>query len=272
MRFTKAAERPRTRGQPWPRVVGALALTVLGACGVVVLVTPPRAKSAPSLQTRSNWVLAGALPASRDFPTDWGYGLYGSLRPSRVSDDTAASPWKQGIPRTRYAPGACTSVPKILDHSGAALAAGLSVDRYTRLQAHSAGLMDDDATGQRGELGPNARLNIWIVPDGPLRITNYVDWLSRCGTYQVTNYNQDGRVKSQLTVKTVVDVHAADGTEAAVTRTFSTTVGRYRSATYHVVYFAVRGVIVECTIFMEGADRDLVQQRTAQTLQRLRAL
>ncbi|OBF91775.1 hypothetical protein A5791_14755 [Mycobacterium sp. 852002-51163_SCH5372311] len=275
MRFAKAARAANANGQLWPRVVGAAALAVLGACGVIVLVIPSRASSPPSLDSRSNWVLASALPASSDFPADWGYSLRASLRPTRVSDDDAASDWRPGVPRARYGPPACTTIPKILRHTGAGLAAQQGVDRSTQLSAREAGLMDDDATGRHDESGPNASLVIWVVPDGPSRISNYVEWLGRCGSYQVTNYNQDGAVKNKRSITTVVGARSANGAEAAVTvtRTFTTPGSRKPPLTYHVSYTAVRGVIFECSIYdMAGPDRDLVQQRADQTLKRLRAL
>jgi hypothetical protein len=273
MGIAQTAGRAGTHGQPWPRVVGAMALAVLGACGVIVLVVPPRASSSTSLELRSNWVLAGVLPASHDFPADWGYSLYAPLRRTPISDEVAPSTWRQGVPRMRYGPAACINIPKILDHLGAGVGPGVGIDHYTTLQAAEPGLMDDDATGQRSESGPNASLHIWVVPDGLARISNYVDWLGRCGSYQVTNYSQDGAVKNKRIVTTVVEERAVNGAEAAVTvtRTFTTPGSRQPPLTYHVSYHALRGVILECSIYdMDGADRDLVQRRAAETLQRLR--
>jgi hypothetical protein len=255
-------------------VVGAVALAVLGACGVIVLTIPPRAHSSTSLASRSDWVLAGALPASRDFAIGWGYGISAPLRRKPMPDNVMSSTPEPGVPRAVYAPAACTNIPKILDHSGAALAANLAVDRYTELVPHKARLTNADATGELGEVGPNAGLGIWVVPDGPARIANYVDWLGHCGTYHVTNYDGDGHVTNERTVKTVVEARSANGADAAVTvtRTFTTMGSSDPPATYYVSYYAVRGVILECTIFMDGTDRDLVQRRAAETLQRLRAL
>ena len=126
--------------------------------------------------------------------------------------------------------------------------------------------MDDDATGQRSESGPNASLAISVDTDGPARIANYVDWLGHCGSYQVTNYNQDGSIKNKRIVNTVVEGRAVNGPGASVTvtRTFTTPGGRTAPMTYHVSYYAVRGVLLECSIYgMNGADTDLVQRRAA---------
>ncbi len=275
MRFATATQPAGARGQPWPRVVGAIALAVLGACGLIVLVVPPRGRPATSLVSRSNWVLAGALPASHDFPADWGYSLYAPLRRTPVSDNYLATDWRPGVPRMHYGTAACAAIPKILDHSGEGVGPRLSVDRSTQLWAQEPGLMDDDATGQRGESGPNASLAIWVDTDGPARIANYVDWLGHCGSYQVTNYNQDGSIKNKRIVNTAVEGRAVNGPGASVTvtRTFTTPDGRTAPMTYHVSYYAVRGVILECSIYdVTGADSELVQRGAAQTLQRLRAL
>jgi hypothetical protein len=274
MRFAKAAERSGTRGRPWPRVVGAVALAVLGACGVVVLVAPARSKAPPSLASHSNWALARALPAGRDFPADWGYGVSGPLRRSPIPDTVVSSTPPPGVPRAVYAPAACTKIPTMLDHAGASMGPIMSVDRYTELQVNPTAFMDSEATGEIDEVGPRAGITIWVAPDGPARIANYVDWLGHCDSYHVTNYDGNGRLKNERTVKTVVEARSAAGANAAltVTRSFTVIGNPARSATYHVGYYALRGVILECHIFMDGPDRDLVQKRAAQTLQRLGAL
>lgn len=56
---------------------------------------------------------------------------------------------------------------------------------------------------ERREHGPNSRFAIWVAPDGPARIANYLDWLGPCGAYRVTNYDRDGEVKDERTVTTV---------------------------------------------------------------------
>lgn len=260
---------------PRDRSVGAVALAVLGACGVLVLVIPPRASWLPSLEARSNWVLAGALPASNDFPADWGYSVSGPLQRTGVWDTVSSSTPQPGVPRAVYAPAACRNIPKMLDHSGASFGPSVAVDRYTELRVNSAAFLDSDATGEPDDFGPRARLAVWVVPGGPARITDYVDWLGHCGSYHVTNYAGDGKFKSERNVQTVVEGRSASGDEAAVTvtRTFTPVGNRKPPATYHVTYHAVRGVILECSIYqMDDPDRSLVQRRAAETLQRLRAL
>lgn len=272
LRLLARRERGGCRGQPWPRVVGALALAVLGACGVVVLAVPSHVTS---LESRSNWVLAGALPASNDFPADWGYHISGPLRRTGVSHANATSTPQPGVPRAVYAPTACTNIPKILNHSDSDFGPEVSVDRYTRLQVAAAAFMDSDATGELDEQGPRAQLAIWVGASGPALIANYVDWLRRCDSYHVTNYDGSGTLKSERNVHTVVENRSADGADAAVSviRTFAPVSGRKPSSTYYVTYYAVRGVIVECTAYqMDGPGRNLVHRRAVETLQRLRAL
>lgn len=101
-----------------------------------------------------------------------------------------------------------------------------------------------------------------------------MDWLNRCGSYQVTNHFLDGTVKNERTVTTEVEALSAGGADAAVavTRTFTTADGRDPSSTYHVAYYAVRGVLLECTSYLQGADLDLVRQLATRTVQKLRAL
>lgn len=53
---------------------------------------------------------------------------------------------------------------------------------------------------------------------------------------------------------------------------FTTADGRDPSSTYHVAYYAVRGVLLECTSYLQGADLDLVRQLATRTVQKLRAL
>lgn len=263
-----------TAGQPWPRVVGAIALVVLGACGVTVLATEPGSKAvSASLTAQADWSLATALPASADFPPDWGYSLSGRLQRAAATTD-ALPPPPNPSPTAVYTPDTCGSIPKVLDHSGAALAAYVQVDRYAQLFVQDAPPPDAAATGEGREHGPNSRFAIWVVADGPARVANYLDWLGRCGSYRVTNYFLDGRVKNQRNVTTAVEARSADGADAAVTvtRTFTTIGSRDPASTYHVAYYAVRGVLLECTMYMEGADLDQVKRLAAQTVNKLRAL
>jgi hypothetical protein len=255
--------------------VGAAALTVLAACGVIVLAVPSRAHSLTSLESRSNWVLADALPASNDFPADWGYHISGPLQRTGAFHANASSTPQPGVPRAVYSPTACTGIPKILNHSDSNVGPEMSVDRYTRLSVATAALMDSDATGELDEQGPRAQFAIWIRPGGPALIADYVDWLHRCDSYDVTNYDGTGTLKSERNVHTVVEGRSADGADAAVTvtRTFAPVSGRKPATTYSVTYYALRDVILECTTYqMDGPGGSLVHRRAVETLQRLRAL
>jgi hypothetical protein len=270
-----AAEPGARRSQAWPRVVGAVALAALGTCGVTVLLTAPRqTHTSASLASQSDWVLAGALPASGDFPPDWGYSLTGRLQRAAASTTVTSSPQSNPAPAAIYAPEACGSIPKVLDHSGGALAAYVQVDRAAQLFVQDAPPADAPATGEAREHGPNARFAIWVVPDGPARIANYLNWLGQCGSYHVTNHFPDGHVKNRRDVSTVVQARSAAGADAAVTvtRSFTTINSRDPATTYHVAYYAVRGVLLECTIYMEGSELDQVQQIASRTVQKLGAL
>jgi hypothetical protein len=263
-------------------VVGAVALAVLGACGATLLVIGPRSErakvsgaSSTSLLSRSDWGLATALPTSADFPADWGYSLAGRLRRSAPSGTATSSVApKPGPAAAVYTPSECGNVPKILNQSGAALAAYVQVDRSTQIYVQDAVPADAAATGERREHGPNSRFAIWVAPDSQARIASYLDWLRRCGSYRVVNYDHVSELKDERTVTTVVDARSADGADAAVavTRTFTTSGSHDPPSTYHVIYYAVRGVLLECSIYMEADDADVVKQVAVHTLQRLRAL
>lgn len=261
----------------WPQVLGAAALVVLAACGVAVVAAPPHShetgNASTSLVSRSNWVLATTLPGSGDVPAEWGYSVIGRLqRSSPPNADAASAPPSLGAGAS-YAPPGCASIPKILDHSGATLAAYVHLDQYVQVFGQDVPA-NAAATGQYVEHGPNARFAIWVVPDGPGRIANYSDWLGQCGSYHVTNYFHDGQLKDERDVTTEVDTRSAAGADAAVTvtRTFTTAGNRDLSSVYHVAYYAVRGVLLECTMYMEDADLALVRRLATHTLEELRAL
>jgi hypothetical protein len=271
--------------QRWPRALTIAALTVLGACGVTLQMIPPRSHagaSSASLASQSDWALAGALPASSDFPADWGYSVAGLMRRGPAATAPSARPAANGTPqqdaRTAYAPAACGTLPKVLDESGGgALAAYLQVDRYSQLWAQDPEPPNADATGERHEHGPNARFWIWVVPDAPAQIADYQDWVSRCGSYRISNYDYSSQSSIERTVTTAVEATGtseAKGADAAVTvtRSFHLTDSPNPPATYHVSYYAVRGVLMECAIYMEDADAEIVKHTAAQTLQRLRSL
>jgi hypothetical protein len=266
------------RSQPRPRALGAIALVLLGICGAVLLLTGPSStRSSASLASQTNWTLATTLPKSSDFPQDWGYSLTGRLQrltPNIPSPNGASSPPSPNPAAAIYEPAVCGNTPRILDHSGSALAALAHVDRYAQLFVQDAPPADAAATGESHEHGPNARFAIWVVPDGPAQVANYLTWLNQCGSYRVTNHFLDGEAKNRRDVTTSVETRSADGADAAVTvtRTFVPIASRDPSSTYYVAYYAVRGVLLESTIYLEGAELDQVKQIAARTLQRMRAL
>jgi hypothetical protein len=262
----------------WCRAVSAVALTVIGACGAAVLVNPPRSGTGPpsaSLASRSSWVLATALPTSADFPADWGYSRTAQLRRETAPDGPLAKPASaRPSPAADYLPAACGAIPKILDQSsGAAPAAYVQIDRDTHTSAQVAP-PNAPATGEGPEHGPDAHFAIWVVPDPAARIADYRYWLGRCASYRVINYDSDDEAVNERAVTTVVRAPAAGGAEAgvAVTRSFTTVSSHEPPSTYHVEYYALRGVLLECSIHMEGADADIVTAVAARTLRNLQAM
>nr|WP_306439432.1 hypothetical protein [Mycobacterium simiae] len=134
--------------------------------------TAPRAHStSASLASRTNWNLAAALPASADFPVDWGYSLTGRLQRNATSPVAGAAAPRPQRPEALYAPSPCSGVPKVLNHFGDNLAAYVQVDRYAQLVVPDAPPADAAATGEGREHGPNARFAItdfpasWTVSD-----------------------------------------------------------------------------------------------------------
>lgn len=270
------AESVATRNKPWTLMAGLVSLVILGSCAAALLMTAPgSSRSTRSLAAHDNWALATALPVSSDFPQDWGYSLTARLqRATPTAGATPSAPPGPNPAAADYAPDPCKTLPRILDHSADTLAAFVHVDRYAQLFVQDAPPADAASTGESHEHGPNARFSIWVVPDGPAQITNYLSWLGRCGSYRVTNHFLDGQVKNRRDVSTTVDSRSADGADAAVvvTRKFTPVTGRDPASTYRVEYYAVRGVLLECTIYLEGAELEQVKQVAVHTLQRLRAL
>jgi hypothetical protein len=240
----------------WPRAVGAVALAVLGACGATLLVVPSRSSS---LTSRSNWDLATVLPSYRDFPASWNYELEGTVR--RAAPANNAAPRHPAV----YAPAECGNVPTILGlYETSRFAAMVRVDPSTDDIASATVLSSD-------EPNLNARFIIWPVPDGPALIANYLDWIGRCGSYSMSSAGPDNQTTDVRTVSTTVDNHSADA--VAVTRYSDETVGSQNpSSTYHVVYYAVRGVLLECATNLNGHDVDLVKRLAAHSLKKLHAL
>ena len=254
----------------WPRVVAAVALVLLASCGVTLLVIKPRLKMPASLSAQSNWVLAGALPTSGEVPAGWGYGLAGELQRSTP----ASSDLPQPLATLSYEPPACGHLPRMLDHREGGQGPHVNVDRYTTIEALEPALADVNATGDVHEIGPNATLTIWAVGDGPAQIAEYTDWLTRCNSYHITDHDKSGKTKAERTVTTVRDEPWPGGTDVAVsvTRSFGTARNTKPPLTYHVAYFALRGVILECSIFMKGPDVDVVKGLAAATIAKLRTL
>jgi hypothetical protein len=217
------------------------------------------------LRTLPNWELAQLLPNVHDFPPDWNYSLQGSVH---RTDPEHAPAWPSSSAAARaYTPHECAQLPKIAELFGRpGYAALVHVDRQTDEIARSV-LMSED------EPDPNARFVIWPVTDGSAMITNYVDWLGRCGTYHVTSTAAGSSTEDVRTVATTIDARSADGADAALKVTKSTTVsapGPSHTMVYHLTYYWVRGVLLECATNLDGSDVDVVNHVGAQTLQKLR--
>ncbi|HEU0191080.1 MAG TPA: hypothetical protein VFR17_07410 [Mycobacterium sp.] len=262
---------PRAR-KTWPRAVGAVALVVIAACGALVLTTPAKRGS---LVSRSNWSLSTALPPRSDFPADWDYSVSGlvgwAFPPSRSPQGAAATAGHAA----RYTPEACGDVPTILTGPGRYVAhvrADHDPDPWWIAKAVPP---DAAATGETDEHGPTASFVIWAVDDGPALITDYLRWLRRCRSYQVAAEDPFTHETHERAVSTVIDKTSDGHADAAVavTRWFVTTGdGHAPSSTYRVSYYAVRGLLLECSTNVDGSGAEMVGKLAGQTVQRIGAL
>jgi hypothetical protein len=258
--MTDPAPRPPRRFRLGPRAVSAIALTVLGACAatIVALPAPPE-----SLRALSNWQLAELLPAADDFPPDWNYGLAGVVHRSAPDHTPGAAP----APARNYVPPSCSPDPAIAELDSGIGDARVYVDRNTDeiARAHLLGEENPD---------PHAEIVIWAVPDGPARIAKYVDWLHKCGRYNINSLDPLHHTPRTNAVTATVNSHPVDGDDVslAFTRSSTPTAPKAGSAIVtHVTYYWVRGVLLECSTNLSGAGGDVVNHVVAQTLQKLRA-
>ena len=250
---------------------------MLSVCGGLVLSNPPYPEG--SLLSRSNWFVATALPSRADFPPNFDYSLSGTLGrakpPASSAEDHA-----EAIPRpAEYTPDGCGDIPQLLASPGTHVA---SVRVYRDPEPWwiaRAEPPDAAATGEIDVPGPTARFEILAVGDGRDLITKYLRWLRRCRTYDVATADPLTDPLSaqthERTVTTTLNRRPVGPADAAlaVTRSFTPVDDPHRSpATYYVSYYAVRGLLLECTTNMTDSDVGLMKKVAAQTLRRLHAL
>ncbi|MBS9532508.1 hypothetical protein KIH27_02775 [Mycobacterium sp. M1] len=261
----KSTVRPAQRAAP--RILGAVALTVLGACGVLVLTTAPRSNS---LVGRSNWQLAATLPVQADFPAEWNYAIRGSVGWATPPDSTTAEPDGPLIPTAAYTPADCGSLPAALAVA-ADSPANVHVDT-TPVGIASAKLYwrDSVAAGEPDTDEPDTDFVI-TAPGEPSSIGEYRDWLRRCDAYRVTVFDPQTRTRVERFATTTVE--APDpGAALTVTRTFVDVNGGAEPVSHRVSYYPVRGLLLTCSTSMRGADADLVRELGARTARKLAAL
>lgn len=256
--MTGTASRTPRRAAWGPRAVSAVALVVLGVCAATIVALPVHSDGLRSL---SNWQLAGLLPAASDFAADWNYGLSGVVHRTAPAAGSAPAP-------PEYVPATCRPDPEIAElDRGAGGAARVYVDRDRDeiARAHYLGEEFDD---------PHAEIVIWAVPDGVARIAKYVDWLHMCGRYTMKSLDPLHHTPRASAVSTTIDRQPGGGGESslAFTRSSAPTAPVPGPAIVtHVTYYWVRGLLLQCSTNMSGADGDVVDHVVAQTLQRMRA-
>ena len=259
--MTDPAPRPPRRFRLGPRVPSAVALTVLGACAATIVASPTPPES---LRSRTNWQLAELLPDSRDFPPDWNYSLSGVVH--RIAP--GHTPRSAAVPARDYVPPSCRPDPAIAElDGGTGDAARVYVDRNTDELARPHLLSEENPD-------PHAEITIWAISDGPARITKYVDWLDKCGQYSVSSLDPLQHTPRTSAVTATIDSPPSDsgGVALAFTRSSTQTAPKSGSAIVtHTTYYWVRGVLLESTTNLSGANRDVVNHVVAQTLQKLSA-
>lgn len=232
------------------RIITAVALLVIASCGAAWALTAREDRSA-SLVGRPTWQLAGALPASSDFPPDWGYTLTGQL--GRVTP--------QPVPATRQPEGPDSFRP-------AECGQLLPIDQMPGQLGNGAGAsVDVNLPGEGYQLGHKAHFYLYAVDDPGALIAQYTDWVRGCSNYHYSGTNPSSGQVVDRDVTRVVDTELPDGADFGVSVD-----GKRMSGDGSRMYYAVRGVIVQAWTTMEGDDQELIGDLVAQTVRRLRAL
>ncbi len=249
----------RRRGSQ--RGLAAVALATVGVCGLLLLMVPP--PSVNSLLSRSNWELATALPAIDAFPADWNYDLWSDIVQPTPAATTGSGPLTTRGSVSQSVPAGCGDVPTLVGlYDGVSRSAAMvHVDLRTDEIAKAILASSDEPE-------PNARFVIWRKPNGAQLIADYLGWIGRCGSYRVTSPPPDNHT---TTVTTTVSVESVTGTDAAVIATRSS-ISSEDSQTYHVMFYALRSVVLECATNLTGDQVDMVRRLADQTLHRLHTL
>ena len=242
------------------RAIAAIAAAVPGVCGATVLALP----APPNLLSYPNWTLATTLPPRDAFPPDWDYSVHGFLGRAIPPAPAPAPP-----PTAVFTPPECGQLPALLTAPGTAAAtvSGSYPDHPDQiLVARPATAYDANATGEIDRTGPQTRFTLWAVTDGPGLIADYRTWLHGCAGYRVATAGHRRTVTTEIRDAPVARVDTA----LAITRTFSGAGAAPRS--YRVEFHPVRGLLLECSTTLTGADGDEMLRLASPTLRKLRGL
>lgn len=244
------------------RLLGALALLVLAGCGVAAaLSVGPTA----SLVGRSAWVLATTLPGGADFDPDWAYSVNAPL--AYATTPVPAPATAPGGPV--FSPPHCAPLPDVLVIPGTRVASA-TAESEPRGLAIAVAAPAAAATGFIDSPRPDITFRIWVPEDAPASIQRYRDWLAGCGSYEVDFTDPGTSAHRHGTISTVIDTDPDVHAEAAVTVTRGLT--ESDTHTQHVGFYAIRGLLLECSTSM-GADQiDQLNRLCVRTAERLRAL
>lgn len=241
---------------------------MLGICGAFVLVS---AAPAPDLVGRSNWVLAGALPSTADFPADWHYSVSGPLGWAEPPD-AAPGGWPRD-PAPVYTPAQCGELPALFTATGSYIGYARAERPSAMLRADLVAPPDAAATGEQPDPGPIAYFQLTAPTDPASLLAGYRVWLAECGTYRVRATDPMSGATHDREVTTVLeeDPTAAEG--LVVTRRYVPVgAGEAAAVTFAVRYYAVRGLLLETSTTLTGEDRELTARLADQAAERLQAL
>lgn len=246
------------------RLLGALAVLVLGVCGVVTArsVSPPA-----SLAGTSHWMLATTLPTRAEVDPDWAYTLHGTLgyatppQPRRPQEP--APSW----PMPRFTPQSCGDLPDLVVIPGAAVAR-VTVDSAPRapLSAAQPAMPASAATGFIPISRPQMAFRLWAVTDAVAEIAHYRRWLDSCRSYRATTTSR------RETIATDIDTTIDLGADAAIAVTRTGTADGADPPIQHARYYAVRGLLLECFTTMGDDDTESMATLCARTVRKLQKL
>lgn len=170
-----------------------------------------------------------------------------------------------------FSPPHCAPLPDLLVIPGTRVASAIA-ESEPRGLAIGVAVPASAATGFIESAHPEMAFRIWAPGDAPASIDRYRDWLAGCGSYDVDFPDPRTGAHRHGTISTVIDADPDIPAEAAVTVTRSLTAADTPTHTQHGGYYAIRGLLLECSTSMGSDQIDQFNRLCARTAERLRAL